>query len=279
MRNWVRITVLPSEAPEDWGAWINALDQAGITSTEQRDHPPALIGYASEQQALEWDSLRRDLGVIGSCEITTELVPEQDWAEAWKQYFRVRRIGKHWLIKPSWEEVQPQPGDLLIELDPGQAFGTGDHPTTRLCLELMEDIDLKGKRVLDLGCGSGILSVAALKIGAKEVVATDIDPVAVEATMDNARRNGCSLQAIVSDGFADVTTTEPFEVVVSNIISATLINVAPQVRLNLISGGIWLLSGVIEDNWCSVLEAAERSRFRLLEHRKEGQWVAAVLQA
>jgi ribosomal protein L11 methyltransferase len=154
-----------------------------------RDPAAAEAAVRVAEEAL--DHLRAfDLRPIGP--IRTRVVDEEDWAEAWKRHFPVTRIGRRIVIRPSWRRHRAEPGDVVLALDPGMAFGTGLHPTTRLCLEALESIAdrtfVAGARVLDIGCGSGILSIAAARLGAASVLGLDIDPIAVEATTANARR-------------------------------------------------------------------------------------------
>lgn len=223
--------------------------------------------------------LKTALLEAGALNVVDQPLPEVNWEEAWKQFFKPRRVGQRFVVRPTWEEFPADPGDLEIVLDPGQAFGTGDHPTTRLCLELLEKYDLPGKRVADVGCGSGILSIGACRLGAREVDAVDIEPISVEVAKENAERNGVTFRALVGDGFQ--LLDGPYDVVVSNIISATLIRLAPSVPIILGVGGNWIVSGIIHQNWPDVLAAAERQNFRLLERLEEGDWTAAafVLEA
>jgi ribosomal protein L11 methyltransferase len=179
---------------------------------------------------------------------------------------------------------------VVIVLDPGQAFGTGDHPTTRLCLELLELADVPDARVADVGCGSGILSVAACKLGAAEVIANDVEPVAVEVARQNAELNQVQFLALVGEGIGpaiDPTTARldgwpplpedaGFDVVVSNIISAILIRIARDIAAALVPGGRWIVSGIIEQNWPDVRAAAQSAGFTLREERHEDGWVAAM---
>ncbi|HRW49858.1 MAG TPA: 50S ribosomal protein L11 methyltransferase, partial [Caldilinea sp.] len=122
-------------------------------------------------------------------------VREEDWAHAWKKFYKPLRVGRHILLKPSWEEVEPAPDDILVELDPGMAFGTGLHPSTRLCIVALEDIVKPGDRVLDVGTGSGVLSIVAHKLGAAAILATDIDPIAVDVAGENAALNDVPIGA------------------------------------------------------------------------------------
>lgn len=278
MRTWIKVTANLASTPEDWGAWIDVFDQCGIASTEQTDRPPALSGYFPEDHPIDLEDLNLRLSQIADFSLSTAKIAEDEWAESWKQFFKPRRVGKTWVIRPSWEPCEANAGDHVIELDPGQAFGTGDHPTTRMCLELLEMEDVQGATVADIGCGSGILSVAAMRAGAAKVVAVDLDPIAVEATIENARRNGVAVEAIVGDGFAAVAECGPFDIVLANIISATLINVAHQASDALLSGGSWIVSGVIEDNWQDVQNAARGVGFELETVRSEDRWVAATFR-
>jgi ribosomal protein L11 methyltransferase len=199
-------------------------------------------------------------------------------------------VGRHFVIRPTWEAYPAQADDLEIVLDPGQAFGTGDHPTTRLCLELLEDADLRDAEVCDVGCGSGILSIAACKLGAANVVAIDIEPVAVEVTKENAALNSVRFVAMVGEGIAPAIeegqegTSEAgatpeaagFDVVIGNIISAILIRLARDVYAFTRPGSRWIVSGIISQNWNDVLEAAQRAGFELRTKREEDGWVAAL---
>ena len=129
---------------------------------------------------------------IGSGRIETQLMAEEEWANAWKKYYKPFRLGEHILIVPSWEEVEAQPGDIRITLDPGMAFGTGTHETTSMCLTMLEQLVKSGQTVLDIGCGSGILGIAAAKLGAGRVIGSDLDPNAVQVARENAAENGVS---------------------------------------------------------------------------------------
>jgi len=145
----------------------------------------AAAAQARIEQALWHLGRMRPVGPL-----RVQQLEEQDWADAWKQYYTIQRIGQHAIVVPSWLEYATQPGDLVLRLDPGMAFGTGLHPTTQLCVALLERYVPPGSHVLDLGCGSGILAIAAAKLGAHMVLALDTDPIAVDATRDNVARNG-----------------------------------------------------------------------------------------
>jgi ribosomal protein L11 methyltransferase len=275
---WLQLTATFLEAPEDWSPYIDIFVRHGCENTVQTDRPPTLAGCIVTVNGHE---------EIIENTVTVGDLPEIDWDAVWRQYFKARRVGERFVIVPSWDEYEPVPGDLTISLDPGQAFGTGDHPTTRLCLALMETVDMEGKEVADIGCGSGILSIGAVQLGAKRVVAVDIDQVSVEVALENAARNNVEFQAVVGDGLhalahlaeVDEPGAEPlYDVVLSNIISAVLIRLAPDVAVDLRPGGTWLVSGVIPDNWPDVQESAEKLGFSMIEKREEDGWVAATFR-
>jgi ribosomal protein L11 methyltransferase len=275
--DWIEIRALVDEAPEDWSIFADAFEHHGCPSSEIVDVPPSITGYVASVAGSEAqvEALVKVLRELGASQVDVRKVPEQDWSELWKIHFKTRPIGKRFVIRPTWEPEVRENGKLVITLDPGQAFGTGDHPTTRLCLELMEEIDLKGKVVADVGCGSGVLSIGACLLGATRVIATDLDPLAVEITRENATLNRVEIEADVAEGFAALGKVD---VILSNIISAVLIRLTPDARSHLQKGGIWLVSGIIEANWPDVLSAAENSGFSCAGVRREDGWVGATLR-
>src|SRR5688572_27816077 len=182
--------------------------------------------------------------LYGAERIVVDRVPEEDWSESWKQFFKPREVGKGFMVKPTWEAIGAT-DRAVIELDPGQAFGTGEHATTQLCLAMLEEAIEAGDSVIDVGCGSGILSIAAAKLGAK-VKATEIDPTAAQTAAENAARNGVSVEVLVCDGLPD--GLDPADVVVSNIVSATIIRLAPAIARLTKEGGVWIASGIIPAN-------------------------------
>lgn len=278
MSNWIEVKAILEYEPDDWAVLHEVFDRHGIPGTLQTDKPPTLSGYLVEGSGDTLGALTEELKQFGATDVETRIVPDEDWAESWKQFFKPRRIGKRFVVRPTWEAFELAPEDLEIVLDPGQAFGTGDHPTTRMCLELMERIDFADKRVADIGCGSGILSVGAKKLGAVSVSAVDVDPLSVEASQENAARNAVDFEVTEGTGFLSLDPASKFDIVISNIISAALIHLAPEVRKRLNQGGTWVVSGIIEANWCDVHKAAVTSGFDLVEVVREGDWVAATLR-
>lgn len=278
---WQRVAAIFEEAPADWSTVTHVYAGWGCEGTEVVDRPPTMLGYVPLVPGWEArvNGLVASLEAAGAREVQTATVQEEDWAESWKAHFPPMRIGSHWVVLPSWESADLAPGDLELVLDPGQAFGTGDHPTTRMCLELLEDAPIAGRSVLDVGCGSGILSIAAAKLGAASVVAVDIEPGAVEVARANAVRNGVAIECREQDALGDAEGEARWDVILSNIISATLIRIAPLVRQRLAPGGVWIVSGVIRANWPDVRAAAERCGMELEDLREEGEWLAARFRA
>ncbi len=210
-------------------------------------------------------------------ELRTRLVHEADWAEAWKAYFPVLRVGRRLVIRPTWRRHRRVPGDVVLALDPGMAFGTGLHPTTRLCLAGLEALSdrgaVEGSRALDVGCGSGILAIAALKLGAAAVLGVDTDPIAVEATRANARRNFVARRLHAREGSLP-TEDRPFDLVLANLIAGVLVPLAPLLRDELRPGGTLLASGIFVDRESDVGAAFQAAGLAIVGRSAEGDWVA-----
>ncbi len=203
-------------------------------------------------------------------------IEETDWAEAWKQYFKPRRIGDRFVICPTWEmdHLSSTENDILIVLDPGQAFGTGDHPTTRMMLELMESYVVPGQTVLDAGAGSGILTIAAAKLGAAKVWGSEIEHRSSQISRENITLNDCEASVVVGDGVR--WFRGQVDVVLSNIISAILIRITPDVARVLAPSGLWILSGISEPNLDDVRRAVTLAGFTIIEIKEEGEWRSLV---
>ncbi len=269
--------------PADWAPWIEIFAEHGIEGTVQEEDHLILGGYlyndtdSNEHSILEETitKLGHALTEKGATKIERSIVEEIDWSESWKQFFKPTRIGQRFVICPTWETFESKPGDNVITLDPGQAFGTGDHPTTKMCLEFLENEQLVGKSFGDLGCGSGILTIGAAMLGAKPCFASDIDQASVESTQENFDRNGVNALAIAGKGFEPLQGHGPFDILISNIISATLIRLSSEAANYVKPGGIWIISGVIESNWPDVREAIEAAGFTYNSHLQEREWIAA----
>lgn len=215
-------------------------------------------------------------------------VGESDWADAWKEHFHVIRIGRQFVIKPSWREYDPIPGDMVIEIDPGLAFGSGLHPTTRLCMEILEDLQPQGQGLFDIGTGSGVLAIAALKLGARPVRAVDVDDVAVRIARENFERNGYPLPGPASAessvcveaevGSAGDSGGRQWDLVVANILAHVLAELMPSMVAALAPDGRLILSGIIAEQEAVVTAALETHGLSLAERRTDEDWVALVAE-
>lgn len=211
-------------------------------------------------------------------EVAQRVVGEEDWAESWKEHFHVERFGKRIVVVPSWRTFDAPPDDVVLTLDPGMAFGTGQHETTRMCLEALENAVLPGMRVLDVGCGSGILAIAAAKLGAREVYAVDVDPNCVRVTHDNAAANATA--AIVRPRTGSAGDAWPFaepaaagfDVVVANIIARVIIELAQPLVDTLAPAGRLIVSGVIGEREQEVRDALAATGARIESVRAMRDW-------
>jgi ribosomal protein L11 methyltransferase len=245
-----------------------------------RAYVPARSPHESERAIAEVDTalghLRAfDLRPIG--ELATTIVNEADWADAWKRHFPVLRVGRRIVIRPTWRRHRRGIEDVVIALDPGMAFGTGLHPTTRLCLAALEDVADRGRlaaaRVLDVGCGSGILAIAAARLGAASVLGLDVDPIAVEATDANARRNRVARR--VRTRLGSLPSGEPpHRLVLANLIASLLIELAPALAGELQPNGALIASGIYIDRELAVRTALDAAGLRPGRQWAEGDWVA-----
>lgn len=211
----------------------------------------------------------------------TRELAEADWREAWKKYFGVQRIGERLVIVPSWETYTPRVNDIVLSIDPGMAFGTGQHPTTAMCLAALEDVivgpgraqQAAPPRMLDLGCGSGILAIAAAKLGSGRVLAVDIDPLAVKATHANAAANNVVIDAREA---TLETTDSQFDVIVANISGLTLDRLAPLFAAALTSGGTLIASGFLDDAVDGLRTAFESAGITIDRVIEDGIWRAII---
>ena len=201
---------------------------------------------------------------------------EDDWANAWKKHYHVLHVGQRIVIKPSWQEHQPRPDEVVIELDPGMAFGTGLHPTTRMCLQALEEHLKPGDKVLDLGTGSGILAIAAAKLGAGSVLALDNDPQAVRAARANVQSNGVQDIVTVEPGSLD-KAAEEFELVLVNILARVIVELADQGLVDRVRpAGLMIAAGIIEEQEAEVTAALGEHGLEIVERRQEKDWVTLV---
>ena len=213
---------------------------------------------------------------VGQASVTASVVNEEDWENNWKQYYKPVYIGRNVVIKPLWETIEEKEGQVVIELDPGMAFGTGTHETTRMCLEIMETAVKKGDNVLDIGTGSGILSIAAVKMGAESCCAVDIDPMAVKIVGENAEANGVKdkIKTVVGN-LADEVNGK-YDLVVANIIADAIITLSPDVRKFMKEGATYITSGIIKFRLEDVKKTLTDCGFEIAEVRTDGEWAAVI---
>jgi len=244
---------------------------------------PSDRSFSSKKKQLS--EIIGHLSLIYPIRLEEQILTEQDWAEAWKVHFVPHKVGRRLVIKPSWREYQPANEEVIIELDPGMAFGTGLHPTTRLCLQSVESYIQPGWQVLDLGTGSGIQALAAAKLGAKHVLALDNDPIAVKVARANVRANKLSRRIGVRPGslplFSDIPFSSgpripTFDLVVANIIASVIQELAQTLILVLKPSGILITGGIVTDKLDGVKKALEEAGGAIIEVLSEGDWRTIV---
>lgn len=219
----------------------------------------------------------RDFGIdIGEGSVSLDQVNEADWANAWKAYYKPTKVGQKVVVKPTWEDYNMQEGDLIIELDPGMAFGTGTHETTSMCIRELEKYVNKDSKVFDIGCGSGILAIAAAKLGAKEVVAVDLDEVAVKVAKENVIENKVEENVSVMHGNLTDVIKDKADVIVANIIADIIKILAKDVQNFMKEDAIFISSGIILDKVEEVKESLIENGFEIVEVQKLGEWSAIV---
>jgi ribosomal protein L11 methyltransferase len=210
--------------------------------------------------------------------LDAEGLNEEDWAHAWKKYYKPIKLGKITVV-PAWESYEESEGEIVIRMDPGMAFGTGTHETTRLVMRLMQNERLEGCRVLDIGTGSGILSICASKLGASKIYAYDIDPVAVKVARENVRDGGCDNIVVgVSDLLSGVDGSEKYDFCLANIVAEIIIRMLPGISEYLKEDATLILSGIIEPSKQDVLDALAKYGFCVLKEEKENDWVALLVK-
>ena len=207
-------------------------------------------------------------------------VDEEEWSTAWNKYYHPIKVGEKLVIVPMWEKYDPAPGEIIVRMDPGMAFGTGTHETTRLVCGLIEKYLVPGQRMLDVGTGSGILAICASKLGAKECFAYDIDPVAVRVARENVKDNDLdNITCGVSDLLADVDLSGgQFDFAVANIVADIIVRMSDDIGNYIKDGAYLICSGIIERYEPDVRAAMERNGFDVVETAKESDWVAMVCQ-
>ncbi|CAK7070796.1 50S ribosomal protein L11 methyltransferase [Tissierella carlieri] len=212
----------------------------------------------------------------GESEIIIGMVDDNDWAESWKKYYKPIKIGERILIKPSWEEYVLEENDILIELDPGMAFGTGTHETTMMCTEALEKYVKQGDIVYDIGCGSGILSIVAAKLGAEKVVGVDLDELCVKVSNENIRQNDVDKIIEIKEGNLLDVVEGKANIIVSNIIAEIIAKMTKDLKAYLKEDGIFITSGIIVEKIGLVENALVENGFKILDIKKLNGWACII---
>ena len=241
-----------------------------------RDQVIVHMYLAPDEPPAEVLALLKDR--LDSCEmpytLNTEGVEQQDWETAWKQYYHAMDIGKRLAIVPSWEEYET--GRTVLRMDPGMAFGTGTHETTALCLTVLDELVKGGERVLDIGTGSGILAIAALKLGAAVAEGVDIDPVAVRTAGENAALNGVQDKLTVLVGDLSDKASGKYDIITANIVANAILSLAPAVPGLMADGATFIASGIIDSRKDEVIAGLEKAGLAIVEVKEKRGWECIV---
>lgn len=234
-----------------------------------------LKAYFDASQEKERHAIKKEAQDKGF-EVEERDVPDQDWANDWKSYFHPISIDEGLTIVPSWEDYEPKEGEEIIILDPGMAFGSGNHATSFLCSRYLREYMKQGDIVIDIGCGSGILSLVAVKSGAEKVIAVDLDPQCMIATEENAQKNNMLDSIDTREGDLFSVVTESADVVVSNIFAEVIIGMLHDVKHHVKPGGIYIASGILKEKLQDVMDALKEEGFELLDDKTDGDWSAVA---
>lgn len=244
-----------------------------LDETEESEITLALLGEKLKEMKSD-ESMD-----YGTLIIDRKSVEDSQWKDNWKEYFKPAKITDRIVIKPTWEEYYPAADELVIEIDPGMAFGTGTHPTTSLCVKLLERyIESDQDTVLDVGCGSGILAIASALLGAKTVLAVDIDPIAVEVSKENVERNHLSEKIRVMEGDLTKGLNEKADIVAANLMADLVMMLVKDVTAHLQGKRIFISSGILIEKQEQVAAAIEECGFHILDIMEEGEWCAIAAQ-
>lgn len=264
------------QGPLTWDfADINVLEHKGKVAVvkayfAEEDNIEEVLSYVNER-INELKEMGLDLG---EAKVEHEKMHEEDWANTWKQYYKPSKVGEKIVVKPIWEEYEAKDGELVVNLDPGMAFGTGTHETTRMCIQALERY-VEESTVFDVGCGSGILAIAAAKLGAKLAVGVDLDPVAVESSKENVEYNNLDNIEILHGNLVEVIDGKA-DIVVANILAEIICILTDDVKRVLKEGGVFITSGIIHDRVDMVCEKLEATGFEVVEKNRDGEWNCIV---
>ena len=265
------------QGPLTWDfADINVLEHKGKVAVvkayfAEEDNIEDVLAYVNER-LVELKEMGLDLG---EAKVEHEKMHEEDWANTWKQYYKPSKVGEKIVVKPIWEEYEAKDNELVVDLDPGMAFGTGTHETTRMCIQALERYVKEDSTVFDVGCGSGILAIAAAKLGAKLAVGVDLDPVAVESSKENVAYNNLDNIEILYGNLVEVIDGKA-DIVVANILAEIICILTDDVKRVLKDGGVFITSGIIHDRVDMVCEKLEATGFEVIEKNRDGEWNCIV---
>lgn len=285
MPHWFRISAT-SPSPELTGLLAEGLLACGGSALE--DQGDTLVTYIMDvdQKDATLDRVREVLhAILGTdpLQLSAEQVPEQDWLAIWRTGLEPRRVGPRLIVSPTWSDVTAGPDDLLIRIDPQMAFGTGEHASTRGVLRLMQNLDPRGARLLDVGSGSAILAIAGILLGAHHAVAAESDPEAMPNALENIERNGVAdriapLCAVVDEPFLDAYGGGSFDGILANVLSSVLMPLLPAFHRALARRGWAILSGILIEEADAMRAAAERAGFAIETETAEEQWWSVTLR-
>lgn len=234
----------------------------------------------ADSQVNDYKSLVQERFSAEGIEVKIELISlcEEDWADSWKQYYKPIKIGERLVVVPMWEKYEKEPNEVIVKMDPGMAFGTGTHETTRLCATLLEKYITKESKMLDVGCGSGILAICASKLGAKECYAYDIDPVAVKVARENVKDNDVTnIECDVSDLLKGVSAGK-YDVITANIVADIIIRLLPDISAFMHKDTTLVISGIIDERCEDVYDSINKNGFTIVDEIHENGWCAISLR-
>ena len=286
---WSEVSIVAEARETDLvAACFYDVEATGVVLEDLPDGRVTVRAYLPVDDALDGriESFRAGIAALAeadgfdaaACPITSRIVQDSDWENNWKAYFHTQRVGKRIVIQPTWETYTPLAGDVVIRLDPESAFGTGTHPTTAMCLRALESLVRGGETVFDVGTGSGVLAIAAAKLGAERVVAKDYARASAEVAAKNVAENG--VQETIETGVSDLLAAfdGQAELVVANIIADIIIRLFDELDAHLAPGGRLLASGIIDERVADVTEAAVAHGFVLEDMYTDAGWAAMVIK-
>ncbi len=260
------------------GVYGNLVDESILSADKTTARVSVFL--PPERSVAEYLSFFKERFASEGIDVSYEVesTAEEDWAENWKQYYHPLHFGSIAVV-PAWEEYTPSPGEKVVRMDPGMAFGTGTHETTALAMRYLEKQVRPGMNVLDIGTGSGILAIAASRMGAKHIVATDLDPDAVKNACENIAKNAVSnVDCRISDLLSAVLPEERFDLIFANIVADILLRLLPDVGTHMNSGAAIVLSGIIRDRCADILDSLDRNGFLVKNIAKENDWCAILAE-